>query len=212
MVGPWLFAGRRWVATRRLKDLRFPTEPAMFGDSRLGSYLAIYWILDGKHDDHVSWALEQVQWLHANDRMFAERDHVHTLLYRFVGVAHRDADGVPPELALDHPFRGLQAVMVERAGDRAVTSAHLMPGSAAAMVLTFDPIPLPEGAPVSQPSMDGLDRRQLQLWFLDTEPDEHVAGVHAYADWLGEEGSGTVVWAAPFIPTVPGTDRHADEV
>ena len=24
MIGPWLFAGKRWVATRALKDLRFP--------------------------------------------------------------------------------------------------------------------------------------------------------------------------------------------
>ena len=26
MIGPWLFAGRRWVATRDLKDLRFPDD------------------------------------------------------------------------------------------------------------------------------------------------------------------------------------------
>jgi hypothetical protein len=212
MVGPWLFAGRRFVATRALKDLRFPTERAMFGDSRLGSYLAIYWILDGKHDEHIRWALDQVNWLHENGRMFAERDHIHTLLYRYSGVAHRDTDGVPPELALDHPFRGLQAVMVERTGDEPASPPHLMPGSAAAMVLTFDSIPLPDGAPVTQPSMDDLERRQMQLWFLDTEPEQHLAGVGAYAEWLAEQGSGTVVWAAPFIPTVPGSDRYAGEL
>ena len=31
MVGPWLYSGRRWVATRDLKALRFP-EPPLFGD------------------------------------------------------------------------------------------------------------------------------------------------------------------------------------
>ena len=26
MIGPWLFAGGRWVATRALKDRRFPAD------------------------------------------------------------------------------------------------------------------------------------------------------------------------------------------
>ena len=26
LIGPWLFAGKRWVATRALKDLRFPVD------------------------------------------------------------------------------------------------------------------------------------------------------------------------------------------
>jgi hypothetical protein len=119
---------------------------------------------------------------------------------------------VPPELALDHPFPGLQVVIVERTGDAPVTPPTLMPCSAAAMVLTFDPIPLPEGAPVTQPGMDGLERRQIQLWFLDTLPEDHLAGVRSYADWVEQEGGGRVVWAAPFIPTVPGTDRYADSL
>ena len=47
-------------------------------------------ILEGRHDDHVDWALRQVQWLHANGRMFAERDHIHTKMYRYRGGAFRD--------------------------------------------------------------------------------------------------------------------------
>ena len=26
LIGPWLFAGKRWVATRELKDMRFPLD------------------------------------------------------------------------------------------------------------------------------------------------------------------------------------------
>ena len=100
--GPWLFAGRRWVATRALKDLRFGAEPDVFGGRDLGSYLAVYWILDGRHDDHFDWALRQVNWLHEHGRMFAERDHIHTLLYRHAWTAQA-GDGVPAELALDSP-------------------------------------------------------------------------------------------------------------
>src|SRR6185295_11300632 len=116
MVGPWLFAGRRWVATRALKDLRFGTEADLFGGADLGSYLAVYWILEERHDDHVDWALRQVHWLHDHGRMFAERDHVHTLMYRHAFTAAAAGhDAVPAELALDHPFGGMTATLVRPA-------------------------------------------------------------------------------------------------
>src|SRR5579884_1685650 len=53
MVGPWLFAGRRWVATRDLKDLRFPAEGSLIRPIESGSYLAVYWHLDGHREDHT---------------------------------------------------------------------------------------------------------------------------------------------------------------
>ena len=46
--------------------------------------------------------------------MFAERDHIHTLLYRHAWTAQA-GDGVPAELALDHSFGGLTATFVELA-------------------------------------------------------------------------------------------------
>lgn len=188
MVGPWLFAGRRWVATRALKAMRKGSVADLFGGADLGSYLAIYWILDGRHDDHTDWALRQVRWLHENGRMFPERDHVHTLLYRFAaGAPAGVADQVPPELALDHPYRGLVASLVEGDVD--------LPG------LRFTPIPLPEGAPVTQHGLDRLGERSMVLWFLDREPEP--------ADVAG--GSG-VLWSAPFAPTIPGTDAYTDQL
>ena len=36
MVGPWLFAGSRWVATRELKDLRFPDDSPIAKPTRQG--------------------------------------------------------------------------------------------------------------------------------------------------------------------------------
>src|SRR4029079_13550148 len=99
------------------KDLRFGARPDVFGDLRRGSYLALYWVIDGKHDEHFAWALDQVRWLHANGRMFAARDHGHTLSDRFEWTsdhAPRGAEGLPPELALDHPFAGLTVTVLER--------------------------------------------------------------------------------------------------
>jgi len=231
MIGPWYFAGRRWVATRDLKDLRIGAAASgegdrdgdghagpLFGDDRAGSYLSIYWVLAGRHRENTDWATRQVHWLHRNGRMFPERDHVHTLLYRYRGADPRDPDGVPPELALDHPFPGLAAVVVDRPGGRAEAAATpphwpLAPDSPIALVLSFQGIPLPANAPVTQPGTEGIERREMQLWFADSEPRAWWPAVQAYADARREAGDGAVVrWAGAFIPTVPGTDRYCDQL
>lgn len=225
MMGPWYFAGRRWVATRDLKDLRVGateddeangTSP-LFGDDRAGSYLALYWTIKGRFRENTDWATRQVHWLHRNDRMFPHRDHIHTLLYMYRKVEHRDADGVPPELALDHPFRGLGAVVVERnegSGDAAPSFPRpvLDPDAPVALVLSFTGVPLPAGAPVTQPGTEGVEQRELQLWFADTEPHEWWPAVRDYSDLLRASGSATVRWASPFIPTIPGTDTYCDQL
>jgi hypothetical protein len=214
LVGPWLFAGRRWVAPRQLKDLRFGAEPDLFGDLRRGSYLAVYWVVDGKHDDHFAWALDQVRWLHANGRMFEERDHVHTLLYRFEWASDGGGRGVPPELALDHPFAGLVVTMIERAagvGTPEVRGWWEHTG-APELSLAFSPIPLPPGAPVTQPGLDRLDRRTLVLGFSPDPPGPRWGEHTAACESAVARGIGRVVWSAPFVPTIPGTDAYTDEL
>src|SRR5258708_28804328 len=114
MIGADPFAGQRWVATRDLKRLRYPVEAnPITPDPQVGSYLALYWVLAGHHDEWNRWSVDQLQWLHANGRMFAERDHIHTALYNFERAVRRDEDGPSPELALDHRYRGVAAVVVE---------------------------------------------------------------------------------------------------
>jgi hypothetical protein len=211
MVGPWTFAGRRWVCTRELKDMRIGGEPALFGDDRAGSYLALYWTLAGRFRDNTNWATRQVHWLHRNGRMFAARDHIHTLLYLYTGAERRDDDGVPAELALDHPFRGLGAVVVEGGEDAGLPRPNPAASSPVALVLSFRGVPLPPDAPVTQPGTEGVEQRELQLWFADAEPDAWWPTVGRYAATLAGSG-GAVRWASPFIPTVPGTDRYTDQL
>ena len=77
MVGPGTLSGRRWVATRALKDLRFPTEPS--GHSPVtnpidaGSFLATYFIDAASVANHFAWASEEVHKLYAAGRGVEER-------------------------------------------------------------------------------------------------------------------------------------------
>ena len=84
-------------------------------DPQIGSYLGVYYVLDGHHDEWNRWAVDQVNVLHGAGRMFDHRDHIHTGLYRFEWEHRRDADGVPAELTLDHRFAGMASVFLEPA-------------------------------------------------------------------------------------------------
>ena len=108
MVGPWLFAGSRWVATRSLKKQRWPSESIIAKPLDAGSYVAIYWVEKGHHADHFDvWAVPQVVDLYANGRGFPERTHVHTSMFDHLASVYRDEDPVPVDLALDHKYDGL---------------------------------------------------------------------------------------------------------
>lgn len=235
MVGPWLFANRRWVATRELKALRFPDDApardAVADPVTRGSYLATYFIHKGHEAEHFAWANRQVFELYEHGRGFAERSHAHTCLYFFVGEDHRDADGVPSHLALDHPYQGMVSVHVDRAeGVAHPELAEWFTASAAPLLFsdrsdgspsTFDqvlhwrPI-IPKGAegtaPMELGSGPGTRQRSLQLMFLTGDVAESWDRVRAYASLVNESGLATVRLAAPFIPTIPGTDIYTDQL
>jgi hypothetical protein len=223
MVGPYNFAGSRYVATAQLKEMRDPDPSVITGTPTRGSYVAVYWVLDGYYDVWQRWALRQVNALHAAGRMFEERDHVHTLLYDFRWEHRRDPDGVPVELALDHPYRGFVPVFIDRADTvtneelwewlRTEHLPGLLPGTDADLVAAFTPIALEGDAPGDVPREAASDTRTVLLWFLNTPPEvawEPVIAEHRRR--LEASGLGTVVAALPFIPTIPGTDTYTDQL
>ena len=222
MMGPYFFSGRRYVATRALKDLRFPSETPVIDDIERGSYLALYGLQAGFHDEAVDWAVRQVNWLNANDRMLGQRVQAHAGFYHLRSRLRRDPDGVPPELALEHPFPGVVLLMIDRddhvererlASEYGAWLASRLPGTPASLCLGLEPEPLPDDAPSYVVRPSGLERRSLQIFFLESDPRECWDGLFPEQDaWLRERGLGHVSYAAPFIPTVPGSDRYADEL
>jgi len=232
MVGPWLFAGKRWVATRELKDLRFPSgDTPVASPVDKGSYLAVYWVLEGKHGDHFKWAVDQVIDLYKSGRGFSNRVHAHTVLLEQPSAQYRDPDPVPIELALDHPYKGLAVVAVDRADgvQQGDLDAHLsdvaLPalmapdtetGSGVASMVSWKYQDMGSddtaNAPMDLGMPPGGPERSLQMFFLDAEPTTVWDRFRTYADNLAASGLGTVVFAAPFIPTIVGTDTYTDQL
>jgi hypothetical protein len=222
MIGPWQFSGKRFVATADLKELRDPDPSAITGEPSRGSYVALYWVLQGHHEDWNLWAVDQVRALHKAGRMFDERDHVHTLLYKYRFEVGRDPDPVPVELALDHPYKGLVAMWVD-AGET-TDREELIPrlrddllpeavaGTPAGLVTGWEPLPLQVDVPGVARS-ESLERRVLLLWFLDESPQNCFAATFPKVrERLESSGLARVLAAVPFIPTIPGTDTYTDRL
>jgi hypothetical protein len=214
-IGAWNLAGTRFVATRECKAKRYPADSPICPDPTSGSYLAVYWILAGKFGEWIQWGTNQVNWLHENGRMFPHRDHVHTLMYKYRGEVHADPDGVPTELALDHRYPGLVLVigeLTEGVDAKQVTEWARSRPLPADQLVAFTPIPLLGDAPSDVPRDTAADRF-LHLYFVEGDPvaiwDERFAGL---GDEIAASGLGKVVFASPFLATVPGTDTYTDQL
>ena len=225
MIGPWLFAGRRWVATRELKDLRFPEISPMAEPVDAGSYLSIYWHLEGKAEEHGKWSGPQVWWLYQNGRGFAERTHRHTWHYNYVTADYADDDGVPVELALHHKYEGLGVVTIEPVEGKSREEllewlrANAVPslfksGGVASVAHWYSPnvVREPGAAPMELGADGGSLDRIVQLCFLEQDPREIWDDFRAYAKVIDDGGVGKVTFAAPFFPTVVGTDKYTDQL
>src|SRR5579864_1909885 len=108
MVGPWVFSGRRWVATRELRLLRHPSPSSVLNPVTAGCYLSLFWHLAGHVDEVRRWGLvAHNDHLYPSGRGFPNRENVFTTFAVYEFAALRDA-GAPlrPEHALDHPFQG----------------------------------------------------------------------------------------------------------
>jgi hypothetical protein len=226
MIGPWLFAGGRWVAPRALKDLRFPDKTPFAEPVDAGSYLSIYWMHEDHVDEHLKWAGEQVVWLYANGRGFQERTHAHTSIYDLKSVRYADEDGIPLELALDHHFRGLGVLVTEPAdGVSAADHQQWIESEAVPGLLGAPGIsswsgwmkrPAPPGrtgqSPMPLGTDGGSEERLLQLVFIDGDPSDVWDAFRAYGDKVGSGDKARLTFAAPFYGTRVGTDEYSDQL
>lgn len=224
MIGPGWFAGRRWVAPRHLKDLRFPETGPVATSIDDGSYLATYWVHEPEMEEAQAWAQVQVGELYAAGRGFAEREHVHTAQYLPDTDLSAHPDGVPLTLALDHDYRGLVVVMIEPADGaaRGAVVEAVTQGPARALLATgavdlvsswrMKPWPADLDVPMKMGNDGGTPDRIMQLCFLKEDPVAHWPHIRDYAAAIESSRAGRVTFASPFIPTEVGTDKYTDEL
>ncbi len=232
MIGPFLFAGSRWVATRVLKDARWPVDDeTVASPPDSGSYVAIYWVEKGHHVDHFDiWARDQVRQLYAEGRGFAERKHTHTVLYDHLSAAYREADPVPIDLALDHGYDGLVIVWFDARGghDAAKLSVDLertyvpdLVGDSGGAGATIDIVSSwtpsagendPRDVPMDLGSKAGGPERLCQLLFVSGDVQAVLPALRRYTDAIEAADLATVHLVAPFFRTVVGTDRYVDQL
>jgi len=143
--------------------------------------------------------------------------------YDYLGAALRDADGVPPELALDRRYAGVVLAFAERRPGtslerlRAWLAAEFLPArlekSPIAMALLFTPKPKASWWPKAAPEVPGVGERILAACFVEEDPvecfDARFADLGAALD---AGGRGRTLLVAPFAPVVPGVDPPWDEL
>ncbi len=219
IIGPNTLAGSRWVATARHKLARLPETTTMPFDRLDGSYACLYFILDGHHDEWLDWSTPALHELYATDRGFQHRTHYNTGVYKARWRAYRDPDPIPLELALDHRYPGMVAFFVEpTTGQDAVDEwfdANLpawLTGSPVAGASAWTPTPLLDTKPDFVPvDPDGAER-VLHVHFIEGDPLDSWDHYRQLVDKLEASGTAQVVFAAPFLQTVFGTDRYVDEL
>jgi hypothetical protein len=188
--------------------------------------VAIYWVEKGHHEEHFNdWAVKQVRELYAGGRGFAERRHIHTILFDHIGAVYRDEDPVPVELALDHGYGGLVAVWLDASGGRDARALHeelaagrvqkALAGSPVEIASSWTPSPGEndeKNVPMDLGSKAGGPERLCQLFFVDGDVRQALPHLREYTDSLAADGLATLRLAAPFHRTVIGTDRYVDEL
>jgi hypothetical protein len=223
MAMPWMFAGRRFVATRDLQALRYPADSSVASPIERGKYISLYWITEGRHEDHERWTVATNQRLRADDRIHMERDHVFTAFQQYRGASYRD-DEVPRDIhSLNYPFAGLVVEVIDAPdgpGREQLLSwlkeeyvPSVLADSDVALCLYFQPMPLPADKMEYAPDVAGADTRLTLLWFTEGDPRDTFEGSFASSGKLvAERGLGKVELVAPFIPTLPGTNRYVDQL
>src|SRR6202012_3689645 len=115
MAMPWMFSGRRWVAPKSLQAYRYPADSAIAQPIEAGKYISLYWLTDGRYDDHMAWTVATNKRLRADDRVHMERTHVYTSFQSYRGASYRDAKGPRDIHALEYPYGGLVVEVIDAA-------------------------------------------------------------------------------------------------
>lgn len=220
MSFPWWFAGRRWVAPRRLRTLRTPEHSPIADPVDAGCYLGTYWVTAGHHTEQLRWLHATVNRLAAEGRMFEHRTHVHTSFYTPVASKRATPHGPTALHALDSPYSGLVIETIdclpgvtrdELLAELTASGIDHTLGGEVDQCVVMTPREWPSDIELWFNHAPTPPDRVLLMWFLNEQPESCWGQRFDRAERpLVTRGRSSFV--AGFIPTVPGTDTYVDEL
>jgi hypothetical protein len=220
MVGPWVFAGRRFVRCDLERFSAPGSEP-----TQMGSFIGLYWTLAGHVDEVWRWAKAALEQLTAEGRGPRDRTRVYSAMHETVFAHIFDPPPMRAIHALDYPYRGLVVELVDapQESSRAELVRWLrdeyVPAQKGPLgqCVAFLPRGLRDESREAQggqkqpeivaPAIDpNPERRVCLLWFLHHDPHEFWPGTFAkHGEDIEASRLGRLVLLAPFAPTWPGT-------
>ena len=155
----------------------------LFGDPARGSYLAVAWVLPGKQAEWDGWVAREMETIAAEGRLFPGRDHVHTAIYEWT----HDSGTVDAISALDRGYPGAIVVADEHAPPQLDVAVSVGLRLSRTVISQAEPPP-----------------HELVIGFCADDPQREFAALGRQLDACG--------FASPFLATIPGTDRYADDL
>ncbi|MEU0465308.1 hypothetical protein ABZ215_15010 [Amycolatopsis sp. NPDC006131] len=216
MMSPWVFAGKRFIATREQSANSLPPGAG-------GRFLALYWYTAGQARPVEEWGVTRlVDSLVPQGRGNTDRRHHYSAFHDHQFSHVFDPDPMRDIHALDHPYAGLVLELVDLAetGTRAdclarlrdeFVPAHAPAGAGQCVALTPRVV---DGwsADVGLLGPDDLRRRVCLLWFLRRPLGDPTQPFHDHAATLSAGGYARLTFALPMVPAVPGTDTYMDQM
>ena len=216
VLGPYVLSGRRWYASKMLRDTRYVSADCPLPDPYAGTNLGTYFLVTGGLAGFYDWINPQLMQLRSQGRMFADRTHVNTDGYRLERqLDFAGASEVAPHVALDHPFPGLFVTYLDpNTPAEPGESVALPPGS---LSLSFRP----NAGSVSQESLGlapaqpgmafpsvGSEPVRVVLTFLTERPSTATAWSTDLAQCVGRLANARPLWGGGLLPVVPGSRAH----
>jgi len=220
VLAPYVLSGRRWYASRVLRDSRFASPACPLPDPQVGTNLATYFVTADGLRSFYEWINPQLATLRSGGRMFANRTHVNTDGYRLESIlSFPGASAVPAHVVGDHPFAGLFVAYMDASdGSRADDSAALPAGTLALSLrpnvgsLTEASLGLGAAQPgMNFPAVGGAPVR-LVMAFLTQAPQATPGWSADMASRVARLTGSAAVWGGGFCPVVPGSRAHLAEL
>src|SRR5690242_18648551 len=212
VLGPNVLAGRRWYASRELREARFVSPRCQLPDPYAGTNLAMYWLATGGLDAFYGWVEPTIAQLRPGGRMFSHRTHVNTDGYRLEHVLDAsDRSTVPPHVALDHPFPGVFVSYLAPGADHLPAVLPLRSLSIAFRPNAGSMDASTLGVDTTAPGMvfptDG-DPVRLVLTFLPERPPADAEWTRGTVEAVAAATGSDPLWGGAFLPVVPGSLEH----